>query len=95
MAHLKQRPEETHAVNLRVRSDIKSLIDQAARLNGQSRSDFMIESSRKAAETALLDPALVRADLETYTHFLDILDAPPDNTGFERLLRVKKPWISE
>jgi uncharacterized protein (DUF1778 family) len=53
---------QTHAVNLRVRHDIRSLIDRAAKVQGKTRSDFMIDAARRAAEESLLDQALVRVD---------------------------------
>lgn len=82
---------QTFAVNLRVRSDVRALIDRAAQAYGKSRSDFMIEAARRAAEEALLDQTLVRVDRLTYEHFLNVLDHPPSNEGFERLMKVKKP----
>jgi uncharacterized protein (DUF1778 family) len=83
---------QTHAVNLRIRSDIRSLIDRAARAQGRTRSDFMIEAARKSAEDALLDQTLVRVDRKTYDHFLRVLDQPPSNAGFNRLMKARKPW---
>jgi len=82
----------TCAVNLRVRDDIRALIDRAAKSHGKSRSDFMIDAARRAAEEALLDQTLVRVDQETYTHFLTVLDQPPSGAGFERLIGASKPW---
>ena len=82
----------TCAVNLRVRRDLRSLIDRAAQANGKSRSDFMIDASRRAAEDALLDQTLMRVDQETYSHFLSVLDQPPSGTGFNRLMQAHKPW---
>ena len=80
------------AVNLRIREDIRALIDRAAKVHGKSRSDFMIEASRRAAEEALLDQTLVRVDKDAYQHFLKVLDQPPRNKGFERLMKAAKPW---
>ena len=80
------------AVNLRVRSDIRDLIDSAARMQGKSRSDFMIEASRIAAEEALLDRTLLRVDQETYDKFLELLDKPASGPGVERLLNARAPW---
>ena len=68
---------QTFAVNLRVRSDIRTLIDRAAQAQGKTRSDFMIYAARRAAEESLLDQALVRVDVQTYEHFLEVLDRPP------------------
>ena len=85
------RETTTRAVNLRVRDDIRDHIDQAARSQGKSRSEFMIDAARRAAEDALLDQTLVRVDQKTYTHFLKVLDQPPGE-GYDRLMKVKKPW---
>jgi uncharacterized protein (DUF1778 family) len=80
------------AVNLRVREDIRSLIDRAARAHDKTRSDFMIDAARRAAEEALLDLTLVRVDPETYARFLDVLDNPPTGDGYRRLMASPKPW---
>lgn len=85
---------KTHAVNLRVRGDIRSLIDRAAKAHGKSRSEFMIDAARRAAEDALLDQTLVRVDQKTYDFFLKTLDQPPSSEGFKRLMRAPKPWAS-
>lgn len=82
----------THAVNLRVRDDVRVLIDRAAKAHGKTRSDFMIDAARRAAEDALLDQALVRVDPESYQHYLSVLDQPPGGEGFQRLMNAPKPW---
>ncbi len=82
----------TRAVNLRVREDIRNLIDRAAQSQGRSRSEFMIDAARRAAEDALLDQTLVRVDADTYAHFLSVLDQPPGGEGYERLMKAAKPW---
>jgi uncharacterized protein (DUF1778 family) len=82
----------SHAVNLRVREDVRGLIDRAAKAQGKTRSDFMIDASRRAAEEALLDQTFVRVDQATYDQFLKVLDQPPKGKGFERLMKAKKPW---
>ncbi len=83
---------QTHAVNLRVRSETRALIDQAAKAQGKTRSEFMIDAARRAAEESLLDQTLVRVDQQTYDHFLAVLDQPPSGVGFERLMAAPKPW---
>jgi uncharacterized protein (DUF1778 family) len=82
----------TRAVNLRVREDVRSLIDRAARAQGRSRSDFMIDAARRAAEEALLDQTLVQVDRATYDRFVAALDQPPSGEGFDRLMAAPKPW---
>lgn len=85
---------QTRAVNLRVRIETRALIDRAAKAHGKTRSDFMIDAARRAAEDALLDLTLLRVDQKTYDHFLKVLDQPPSGEGFERLMKAHKPWAS-
>ncbi|MDP2732220.1 MAG: DUF1778 domain-containing protein [Hoeflea sp.] len=82
----------TRAVNLRVREDVRVLIDRAAKAHGKTRSDFMIDAARRAAEDALLDQALIQVDPESYQHYLTVLDQTPHGDGFERLMSAPKPW---
>jgi uncharacterized protein (DUF1778 family) len=81
-----------YAVNLRVRGDIRNLIDHAARAQSKSRTEFIVEASRRAAEEALLDQTLVRVDSKTFAEFTRLLDAPPENPGYRRLMARKPPW---
>ncbi|CDX35137.1 conserved hypothetical protein [Mesorhizobium sp. ORS 3359] len=85
---------DSHAkpVNLRIREDVRSLIDRAAKIRGKTRSDFMIDAAYRAAEDTLLDQTLVKVDAESYQHYLDILDQPPSGEGFARLMNAPKPW---
>jgi uncharacterized protein (DUF1778 family) len=84
----------THArpVNLRIREDVRILIDRAAKIRGKTRSDFMIDAAYRAAEDTLLDQTLIKVDRESYQHYLDILDRPPSGEAFARLLNAPKPW---
>ncbi|HMN73048.1 MAG TPA: DUF1778 domain-containing protein [Rhodoblastus sp.] len=84
-------PRET--LNIRVKGEDRALIDRAAHLLGKSRTDFLLESARRAAEDALLDQALFRADARSYKAFLDRLDAPPEpNERLRRMLAKAPPW---
>ncbi len=85
---------ETQAkpVNLRVRTEIRSLIDAAARVQGKSRSDFMIDAARRAAEETLLDQTLLRVDAQNFLRLADILDRPATGPGLDRLMSASKPW---
>lgn len=87
-------PADTHAkpVNLRIREDVRTLIDRAAKLRGKTRSDFMIDAAHRAAEDTLLDQTLVRVDEDSHRHYLAILDRPPSGKGFARLMNAPKPW---
>lgn len=91
----KPQPDtQAKPVNLRIREDVRRVIDRAASLRGKTRSDFMIDAAYRAAEETLLDQTLVRVDADSYQHYLDILDQPPSGEGFERLMSAPKPWQS-
>lgn len=85
---------QAHAkpVNLRIRDEVRVLIDRAAKIRGKTRSDFMIEAAFRAAEDTLLDQTLVKVDADSYRHYLSVLDQPPGGEGFERLMNAPKPW---
>lgn len=94
MPNVTPEPSSTvHAVNLKVRGETRALIDRAARMQGRSRSDFMIEASRRAAEDAILDQTVISVDREAYDKFLAMLDAPPlPNEGLRRTMQTPAPW---
>ncbi|BBK44919.1 hypothetical protein STVA_49390 [Allostella vacuolata] len=91
----KPAPETaSRAVNLRMREEVRAVIDRAARLRGKTRSDFMIEAALSAAEDAILDQTLVMVDPATFRHYLEVLDRPPASAGFARLMSAPRPWTA-
>ncbi len=56
-------PNELHPVICGFGGETRSLVDQVARMPGRSRSGFMIEASRKAAEDAILDQTVIASSL--------------------------------
>jgi uncharacterized protein (DUF1778 family) len=82
-----------HAVNLRVRTETRSLIDRAASMLGRTRSDFMIEAARRAAEDAILDQTVIEVDPEKYEQFVAILDRPPKpNAKLRATMQATPLW---
>lgn len=79
-------------VNLRIREDVRILIDRAAKIRGKTRSDFMIDAAYRVAEDAVLDHTLIKVDRESFDRYGAVLDQPLGGEGFERLIRAKKPW---
>lgn len=81
------------AINLRALPEQRDLIDQAARLLGKNRSDFMLEAACERAQAILLDQVFFRLDAEKFRQFTALLDAPQStNPGLERLLAARAPW---
>lgn len=83
-------------INLRALAEQRDLIDQAARLLGKNRSDFMLEAACERARAVVLDQVFFSLDAENFKQFVELLDAPPSaNPGLERLLAVKAPWRTD
>jgi len=80
-------------LNFRVKPADRTLIDRAAHLLGKSRTDFMLEAARKAAQDAVLDQTLFQVDKKTFDAFVARLDAPPaPNDKLRRTMTAPTPW---
>lgn len=80
-------------LNIRVKPEVRELIDAAASLVGKNRSEFMLEASRRAAEEALLDRTALTVSPQVFAEFLARLDAPPQpNDRLRRTITIKAPW---
>ena len=80
-------------LNLRIKPDDRGLIDRAAQLTGKTRTDFVLEAARRAAEDALLDRTLFVVGSEAFDAFRARLDEPPHpNEKLRRSLQTPAPW---
>ena len=80
-------------LNLRIRPEVRSLIDHAAELTGKNRTDFVLDAARQAAENALLDQRVIQFNAKAYAAFLARLDAAPQpNERLKRTLQSPAPW---
>jgi uncharacterized protein (DUF1778 family) len=89
------QPEEAKrgTLNLRIRPELRGLIDRAAELSGKNRTDFVLDAARRAAEDALLDRTVFVVNPKAYAEFLARLDAPPrPNSRLRRSLQTAAPW---
>jgi uncharacterized protein (DUF1778 family) len=91
------RPQPTESkretLNLRIKPELRGLIDRAASLTGKNRTEFVLDAARLAAEDALLDRTVLAVDPRTYSEFLARLDAPPKpNDRLRRTLETPAPW---
>ena len=89
------RPDRLRAenINLRVSRSQKALIDRAANALGRNRSDFMLETACREAESVLLDRRYFNLPEDEFRRFTAMLDKPPaNNPRLARLLRSKAPW---
>ncbi len=89
----KSKHSRTANIVLRLSTDQKTLIDQAAEARGQSRNQFILETACQEARSVLLDQTHFNLDEDAFRRFTELLDAPPNpNPGLECLLSRKAPW---
>jgi uncharacterized protein (DUF1778 family) len=80
-------------LNVRIKPEDRNLIDRAAQLLGKSRTDFLLEAGRRAAEETVLDQTLFKVTPEVYEQFMTRLDAPPaPNERLRRTMTTPAPW---
>ncbi|HMO45625.1 MAG TPA: DUF1778 domain-containing protein [Rubrivivax sp.] len=86
-------PRDT--LNLRIPPAERNLIDRAAQSAGKTRTTFILEAARRAAEEALLDRALITVSPQAYSEFLKRLDRPArPNARLRRTMQAKAPWTT-
>ncbi len=80
-------------LNLRIKPEVRSLIDRAAKLQGKNRTDFILDAARNAAEEALLDQALFVVSEDAYAEFVERLDrSPAPNPRLKKTMQTPAPW---
>jgi len=80
-------------LNLRIKPELRGLIDRAASLVGKNRTDFVLEAARHAAEDALRERTVFAVEPKVYKEFLARLDArPKPNARLRRTLETRAPW---
>ena len=93
MAPLNDQKSRRETLNLRIRPEVRDLIDHAARLLGKNRTDFVLDAARQVAENAILDRTVLTFTAEAYADFVARLDAPPrPNKKLKRTLETAAPW---
>ena len=85
--------ETKGSINLRIETNTRQLIDDAAAILGKTRTEFMVESARRQAIDVLLDQRLFVRDPERYDAFMQALDNPPaPGPKLRSLLRRIPAW---
>jgi uncharacterized protein (DUF1778 family) len=80
-------------LNIRIKADVRDLIDRAAKSRGKNRTDFILESARAAAEDALLDQVIMAVTPQAYAQFLTRLDMPPKASDrLRKTMATPAPW---
>ena len=80
-------------INLRASREQKALLDRAAASLGKSRTAFILDVTRDAAERALLNRRLFLLDDDDFASFEAALAAPAEpNEALRRTMNASPPW---
>ena len=80
-------------LNIRIKAEVRDLIDRAAKSRGKNRTDFILESACTAAADALLDQVIMTVTPQAYEQFLTRLDMPPKaNVRLRKTMTTPAPW---
>lgn len=80
-------------LNIRIKPEVRDLIDRAAKSRGKNRTDFILDSARLAAEEALLDQVIMRVSPKAFADFSARLDMPPKaNARLRKTMQTPAPW---
>lgn len=83
----------TTALNIRIKAEQRTLIEQAASRSNKTISDFVRDAAIREAQNALLDQTVFKLDADAWDRFTAALDAPPKaNPRLRDLMSRKAPW---
>ena len=81
------------SLNIRIKPELRDLIDRAAKSRGKNRTDFILESARLAAEDTLLDQVVMAVSPQAFEQFQARLDMPPNpNERLRKTMLTPAPW---
>lgn len=80
-------------LDLRIRPEVRSLIEEAAEVSGKNRQEFILDAARLAAETTLLDRRTIPLHDAAYKAFVAMLEAPAHpNANLRKSLTAPAVW---
>ena len=83
-------------LNIRIKPEVRDLIDRAAKSRGKNRTDFILDSARLAAEDTLLDQVIMSVSPQSFEQFQARLDMPPrPNDRLIKTMTAPVPWERE
>lgn len=93
MSTVNEAVSKRETLNIRIKTEERGLIDRAAKARGKTRTDFILDAARFAAEEALLEQALIVAGQDAFDAFVALLDQPPQpNARLSKTMRTTAPW---
>ncbi|MGB7413755.1 MAG: DUF1778 domain-containing protein [Thermosynechococcaceae cyanobacterium] len=86
-------PTKDERIQIRITPEHKEVIDKAAQLIGQNRTDFIVQSAYRVAQETLLDQTVFHLSDSGWDHFIDLLDHPSEpGEALKALMNKKAVW---
>lgn len=80
-------------IKIRTSSQVCDLIDEAAKVQGRTRSDFMLSASVEKAQEVLLDQVFFKLGSTAFIAFSDLIEAPfTPSEGLKKITSTKSVW---
>lgn len=90
---MEQSQSADTTIQLRASRFDRDLIDQAARIAGMNRSQFMLSVAVRDAKNILLDQTALFVDAAAFASIIDQLNTPaPPSEGLKKTLTQPSPW---
>jgi uncharacterized protein (DUF1778 family) len=82
-----------YPISMRLPEQDIAIIDRAANLRGNSRTEFVREAAVRAAEAILMENTLLRMSPEGFDHFMTVISAPAKPVpAMVKIFKRKSPW---
>ncbi len=93
---IRKAPAKAEPMSLRIDTETRALIDRAASVVGQNRTEFMLTSARDRATEVLLNQTFFLLPTADWKAFVSAMDSsPPPNAKLKALLARKMPWETD
>lgn len=80
-------------LKIRVNPTVLNLIDEAARVQGKTCADFMLNASTEKAQEVLLDQVFFKLGSTAFMKFSALIEAPfVPSEGFRKLMSTEPVW---
>jgi uncharacterized protein (DUF1778 family) len=80
-------------ISLRASASQRALIDQAAQVQGKTRTDFMLEAAYEKAQQVLLDRTVFALDAKSFERFVKLFGCSGQiQQGVEPIVEQAQSW---
>lgn len=80
-------------LNIRTSPQVRDLIDEAAKVQGKTRTDFVLNATTEKAQEVLLDQVFFKLESKSFMEFSALIEAPfVPSEGLKKLMAIDPVW---